>query len=77
MSKACKVCGGLIFASSEVVSYSGPVCNNPFHLTTYILPFNDNTSLLERIINLENEVLKLKSASQRGEAAPSKEVKHD
>ena len=58
---ACKVCGGAIFASNEVVSYSGPLCNNPFHQAP-TRPFNDTTSLWERVVGLETEVEKLKAA---------------
>jgi hypothetical protein len=58
MGKACNVCGGLIPASNEVLSYSGPICNG-IHgggQPTYVLGPNDNNSLREHILRLERRI---------------------
>ena len=61
----CKVCGGAILASNEAIYYSGPICNNPYHgnvIATNLFTANDNTSLLNRLTELELRILKLASA---------------
>jgi len=56
MSKACQVCGGLIFASNESAGYGGPLCNG-IHMQPAI-QMNDGSTQL-RVYELEKKVAEL------------------
>lgn len=55
----CKVCGGAIFASNEVVGYSGPICNNPMHLSGGQAISTDTVGLWQAINEIRTKLMEL------------------